>query len=400
MKVIKIINLRSSINTDEHLLDVEKDAFLADLSSRLNVIFTDHKSAHLTIFLVETGGTEEAFAKIYKSYRPPYYLLTTNRRNSLPAALEIGAFLDQKKLPYKIMHGDMKQLSNEFAKIDAENPRYEISNIRLGVIGKPSPWLIASNLSRERAKGKFGITIVDIPYESFIKEIDKKSYPSGERVEKISKTLANNPYLPGALHIYGAIKRLIDKHDLHGFSIRCFDLLDTYRNTACLALSLLNEEGISAGCEGDLPVLIGMHLARNILSVDAFQANPSSVDIDRGLAIFAHCTIPFSMCAKIDFMTHFESGLGIGLRGEMKLGPCTIFRLSNDLKKVYLAEGEILENTTRDDLCRTQIIVHLDEGVDQLLSSPLGNHQLIIYGHHKKALLNVLRLIDENIELV
>lgn len=400
MKVIKIINLRSSIPGDERLLDEEKNTFLAELSNRLNVIFTSKKEAHKTFFLIETGGTEEVFAKIYKAHEPPYYLLTTNRRNSLPAALEIGAFLDQKKLPYKIIHGDCKQLNKDFAKLISENELPSLKEVRLGVIGKPSSWLIASNINREQAKKRFGITLVDIPYDVFTKEIELKSFETSDKIEQISKILADNKYLTGALHIYGAIKRLIKKYDLQGFSIRCFDLLESYRNTACLALALLNQEGISAGCEGDLPILIGMHLAKSLLNQDAFQANPSSLDIEQGLAVFAHCTIPFSMCSKVSYLTHFESGLGIGIRGHMKLGPCTVFRLSGDLKKVFIAEGDIIANTERDDLCRTQIIVHLNHGIEKLLSSPLGNHQLIIYGHHKERLVSALRLIDEEIELV
>lgn len=431
MPKINIIPLRSSIGAADRQLDQEQADYLGELNAALGVSFSVNEDADIHFFFIETGGTEEAFLRCYNKYSPPYYLLTTKRRNSLPAALEIGAYLGNQKLAYHILHGSLDQVasvmrgfiqkrienstpsikpSSPLAKTEIENrdsaldekKNIESANptFRLGVIGRPSDWLIASQLDRQYAKEKMQIAIIDIDYAEFTAEIDKKSYDSSEKIRHIQKKLENNEYLEGALHIYGAIKRLILTHDLHGFSIRCFDLLGSYRNTACLALALLNEEGISAGCEGDLPLLLGMHLVRRMLDLDSFQANPSSADALEKTITFAHCTVPLSMCQKHGFMTHFESGLGIGIRGEMKLGPCTIFRLSGNLRKALIEEGQIIANLTRDDLCRTQIVIRMEEGLEKILSNPLGNHHLIIYGHHKASLSKSLSTIDKSLELV
>lgn len=400
MKTISIIPLRSSIGANENELNQERDDYLRALSTLLDISFTLNKKAKTPIFFIETGGSEEAFLKVYKTYSPPYYLLTTTRRNSLPAALEMGAFLASQNLPYKIIHGSLEQVASTLKEILDETKESRPSIFRLGAIGKPSDWLIASNLDRGYAKEKYHIELIDIDYVEFTAEIDKKSYESSEYLEKLREKAANSKYLEGALYIYGALKRLILKHDLHGFSIRCFDLLGIYKNTACLALALLNEEGISAGCEGDLPILIAMHLVKRLLNLDSFQANPSSVDLLQKTIIFAHCTTPFSMCQKPSFMTHFESGLGVGIRGEMKLGPCTIFRLSGNLRKALIIEGNIIENLSRDDLCRTQILIKVENGLEKIIENPLGNHHLIIYGHHKGDLVKCLRALDSSLELV
>ena len=48
--------------------------------------------------------------------------------------------------------------------------------------------------------------------------------------------------LPDALHLYMALKTILQRHDLQGFTIRCFDLLTSIHNTGCVALAQLNSE--------------------------------------------------------------------------------------------------------------------------------------------------------------
>jgi L-fucose isomerase-like protein len=399
MKPINIISLRSSIGSNADELDREKGAYLDTLSALSGINFVSYQKSEANIFFIETGGTEQPFLKIQGNFRPPYYLLTTRHRNSLAAALEICAYLSLKNLPYEIFHGSPEEVAPKLQKVFPDFCK-DKDGYRLGVIGKPSSWLIASDLNRDLAQKRYRATIINIDYDEFVGEIDKKTFADNEKVQQIRKKLANNEYLEGALHIYGAIKRLILKYDLQGFSIRCFDLLTIYRNTACLALAMLNGEGISAGCEGDLPLLLAMHLVKRLLSLDSFQANPSSIDEVKQTITFAHCTVPFSMCQSHVFMTHFESGLGIGVRGEMPLGPCTVFRLSGNLNKALIEEGEIVANLALENLCRTQIVVKMNDGLEKILRHPLGNHHLIMFGHHKQRLGTALKALDPNLELI
>jgi len=54
------------------------------------------------------------------------------------------------------------------------------------------------------------------------------------------------------------------------------------------------------------------------------------------------------------------------------------------MERVWLAEGEILRSGDAGNLCRTQAEIRLTGGgrVDDLLSAPLGNHLVLVYGHH------------------
>jgi len=177
----------------------------------------------------------------------------------------------------------------------------------------------------------------------------------------------------------------VDKYRLQGLTGRCFDLLDAIHTTGCLGLSLLNKNGILAGCEGDVPALLSMAILRKILGQSAFQANPARIDVEKQRMVFAHCTLPFDMAENIRLMTHFESGIGVGLRGKMKETDVTLFKLGADLRQYYVQEGKIVANLTESNLCRTQIEVQRDE-VRYFLRAPLGNHHLWVYRHHGEAL--------------
>ena len=77
--------------------------------------------------------------------------------------------------------------------------------------------------------------------------------------------------MEGAKTIYLALKELVSRHRLQGFTLRCFDLLTTVHNTGCLALARLNAEGIVSGCEGDVPTLLTMAIVKVLTGVSGLM---------------------------------------------------------------------------------------------------------------------------------
>ena len=229
----------------------------------------------------------------------------------------------------------------------------------LGVIGSPSDWLIASDVSYSKAKELFDINLIDID----IKELISLSINRCEicDIDNFNKLFNNQEEINKAYRIYLSLKDIVNKYDLKALTVRCFDLLDTVHSTACLAFSMLNSEGITSTCEGDVPSLIGMYLVKKLLNKETFQANPSRIYTDLNKIVFAHCTLPLSMTSSYIFNTHYESNTGIGIKGEMFEKDVSIFRISSSLDKYVLLEGKIEKNLSEERLCRTQIEIKLDE---------------------------------------
>lgn len=381
---IKIINLQSILSRNEKYIDEKSKEYLSSIEKSFSdwhfIIDKRTKASH-PMFLIETGGTEEEFARIYTEYEEPFYLLTSGENNSLAASMEILTFLEAKSLKGEIIHGSLKDVSQriyEIAKI--EESLESLKNVNLGMIGEPSNWLIASNVDHQFIKNKIGINLIDITTDELIDEINRHETGEIADLDSFKKLAKDGEVLTGALEIYGALKRIVGKYRLNGFTIRCFDLLGLFRNTSCLALAMLNQEGIVATCEGDVPAMLTMFIAKSLTQQSSFQANPSRIDTSANEMILAHCTVPLDMCQRYAFDTHFESGLGIGVKGELHKGVITLVKFSSSLERIILMKGMIVDNPSEARLCRTQIRVKFDEKLDIFLTHPIGNHEIIVYG--------------------
>lgn len=88
--------------------------------------------------------------------------------------------------------------------------------------------------------------------------------------------------------------------------------------------------------------------------------------------------------------THFESGIGVAIRGKLKEEKVTIFKFSRDLKNYYVTTGTIIKNLNENNLCRSQIEVKIDDNIEYFLNRPYGNHHVVIYGDHKQKIIDFL----------
>lgn len=371
--------------------DAETASFLRELAELLDQPLEGIKleqlpESALPLIFIQSGGTEGMFKEVYQELREPYLLLTTGRNNSLAASLEILTFLQQQGKRAEILHGAPEAIAQRLREIARlERARQKLSGMRIGVIGQPSDWLIASHVDPQLAYEHLGVSLVDIDIEELKQVLNGVTEVPSELVNSVAKTM-DPSVTEGALRIYLALKSLVDKYELGALTVRCFDLLGSHQNTGCIGVALLNDAGITAGCEGDVPALLSMVIMQALTDEPVFMANPSEIDVTNNQLLVAHCTVPLAMTESYSLHTHFESDLGIGVRGKIRTGRCTVFKLSNDCASYFVSGGEILENLERSNLCRTQLRIALDEDANYFLRRPLGNHHLICRDDHSTLL--------------
>jgi len=390
--LVAIYTLTSELHDEKAVGAVTKE-FLGSLD--IEYVFrgndySDYGSYGLSLIYVCTGGTEGIFKKLLPDLQAksisPFYLLTSGRSNSLAASMEILSYLRQNNMKGEIIHGSAVYITKRIKLLSqVEDARNTLLGSRLGIIGQPSDWLISSSVDERVVRQRFGVELVNIPMKELLEVISETPEPLSEDYTDIDSIRSS---LPGANKIYKALKTLVENYQLQGFTLRCFDLLTAIKNTGCLALAKLNAEGIVAGCEGDVPAMISMMIVRSLLGVSGFQANPSRIDPETGELIFAHCTIPLNMVERFEYDTHFESGIGVGIRGFMKEGPVTVFKVSGDKSRHFVAEGYLTQNLSEPNLCRTQQKIQLTDKsqISYFLSNPIGNHHIILPGHFKALL--------------
>ncbi len=356
------------------------------------------------LYFMSTGGTEQALLDIRQQRRnhipsEAVWIVAHPAYNSLPASLEVLARLQQDNDSGRIFYlkgpDDATGLEQIETAIHDLNVSLELKQTRIGLVGTPSDWLVASSPNPELIKQTWGPTIVPVEMDEIIKSIEAVS---SESIPPIRKPLLDaasevrepsNEDIDDVVKVYLALKDSIDKHQLQALTLRCFDLVLGLQTTGCYGLAQLTDDGIIAGCEGDLVSTVGMLWVQKLLNQTPWMANPAQLDEVNNTLWLAHCTVPRGIVENYGLRSHFESGMGVGIQGTLASGPVTLFRIGGKhMEKLWLAEGEIIQAGTAEDLCRTQAEIKLSTGeVSDLLNAPLGNHLVMVYGHHLQRLL-------------
>ncbi len=354
------------------------------------------------VYLILTGGTEQLVLDLCtqrKKYfdNEPVIIVAHPTHNSLPASLEILARLHQISIKGKIVYLDEKSNKDCLDELEHTIKHYSIyhklRNIKVGLIGEPSDWLVASSPEIETIKKNWGPEVVKISLDELKQTIENTKDEEVENEHFAFTKNASDVKEPSkkevkqVVRIYAAIKKIIQKYEMNAVSLRCFDLVIDLKTTGCFALSKLNDDGIVAGCEGDLVSTLGMIWANLMTDQTIWMANPAQLDEQNNTILFAHCTVPVSMIYTYKLRSHFESSLGVGIQGEFTKGKVTLLRLGgNDLEKIWITHGEIIEAGNDENLCRTQVKVklHGTAKATDLLNKPLGNHVLMMRGNYVK----------------
>jgi len=282
---------------------------------------------------------------------------------------------------------------------------------RIGAVGEASDWLVASSQKASVVASSWGPAMESIPFEELRARMGELGEP-GEEGGAWLPAGGTAAFLEGSAFrreasdsdlrksdaIYRALRSIVEEKRLDCVTLRCFDLVTLDGSTGCFALSMLADEGIDAGCEGDIPSILALRWARLLSGRAGWMANPSEIDPGekggKGRILLAHCTVPRSLLSGYGIRSHFESGLGLAVAGSFASGPVTLLRIGGAaLDKAWIAEGFISGSPSDEGLCRTQAVVEMDhEDLARLLDEPLGNHLVMGMGHFAGAARRYLSL--------
>ena len=363
----------------------------------------------LAFIFVQTGGVENEVIRRYRSRRQqgktgPLLLIAHAAHNSLPAALEILAQVQQEGGAGRIYllraPDDAATLADVQQTARCLDANRRLAADRLGLIGASSDWLVASSHRPETVATRFGLKMVPLTVDELRAHVARDPTPaSGPEFATWDRAKAcegvTREAFARAVGVYRGLKALAESYRLGAVTLRCFDLVTQDATTGCLALARLADEGISAGCEGDVPSAILLRWLWHLTGQAGWMANPSDLDVRTGEILLAHCTVPLGMVGEHRLKTHFESGLGIGIDGTFAPGPVTLLRLGGaELDRWWGAEGTLLEDRHAADLCRTQVRVRIPPAAaGQLLEAPLGNHLVLVPGHVRRSFQEAFGLV-------
>ena len=264
----------------------------------------------LVFMVILTGGTSRLAERVAKKLNIPVVLIAHNKHNSLASALSARERI--RKLGIKVLlvlANDEYTLATKLTPI-IKGIRTAIALSKLRVLeinreGVPSP----------RAKYFMDVTGTKVEAISYREVLEKAEKASEEELENLREAVGLNVdtsgvdpvYLDKTLRIYYALRSIVLEKGYNAVSIDCFPFIVEYGVTPCLAVALLNNDGIPTACEDDYYSLIMLFISLSFTGRPGWIANPSGAT-DEGYLRFAHCTIAPGLGKNCYLVPHFETG--------------------------------------------------------------------------------------------
>jgi L-fucose isomerase-like protein len=247
------------------------------------------------------------------------------------------------------------------------------------------------------ARERHALDIVEISYDELGARI-RASFEDRSRVTRAESWAAAYSRLPGtkletappfvvnAFLLYGILKDILAERGASIFTINsCMGtILPMARTTACLTLSLLNDEGLVAFCESDFVIIPAGILLHYVARSPVFLHN--STFPHNGIVTCAHCTAPRRMdgsrYAPARILTHYESEYGAAPKIDMPEGQeLTFINPEYSTGRWVGMRGNVIDNPFYE-CCRSQQDVRIQGPWRRLLNEIRDSHWVAAYGDH------------------
>jgi hypothetical protein len=268
---------------------------------------------------------------------------------------------------------------------------------RIVAIGDAGGWGEGYKLGPETARAIWKLDIQPVSYQE-LEPMIKKNLADEKVVEQARREAdeylgqkgvslhTDKKFLVNAFVLTKVFRELMAKADAPAITVNgCMGtIIPMAQTTACMPLSLINDDGLMAFCESDFVVIPSGILLRYISGKPSFLQDPTHPH--DGVTTCAHCTAPRRMNGKdyepVEIHTHFESDYGAAPKVQMSKGQ-VITTLAPDFRcKKWLGfRGKILDHPFYD-ICRSQIDIKIEGDWRKLLEDMRGFHWMICYGDY------------------
>jgi L-fucose isomerase-like protein len=199
-----------------------------------------------------------------------------------------------------------------------------------------------------------------------------------------------------AMRSYLALKRLACDLNLSGISLGGYPKC---QGTACLPISLLNDDGLVAGCEGDTNSTRAMFLLRRLTGLPVHFGEMLELDESENTIVSSHCgSAPLSLADQGGFLLCAVrlANSGVCVRFTSKPGPVTFVNLVGRKSNYRLCalEGEAVPSgmVFEGNPLRIRPNTPLRRIWDAVATHGFGHHWMSGYAHVVPELVEFCRL--------
>lgn len=249
----------------------------------------------------------------------------------------------------------------------------------------------------ELCRDKYRMDIVEVPYADLEKRIAEKREDAAlvAKAREWTRRYVSQPnvalktdrqFVVNCFLLYTVFKEIMREHDAGSFTIQgCMrTVMPIAQTTACLSLSLLQDEGYIAFCESDFASHPAGVLLRLVTGKPVFMHNPTFPH--KGLVTCAHCACPRRMNGvdyePVEVLSHYESDYGAATKVKMPVGR-EVTIVNPDCAQVrWLGfKGKVADNPSLS-ICRSQQDIEILGDWKELARQMRGSHWMMAYGDY------------------
>ncbi len=254
--------------------------------------------------------------------------------------------------------------------------------------------------SNETVMDRLGVKVRAIPRDTFNQEFDKQ--PVTQEVTDMASDLRkkaqkivepNETDTHNSMRAYITAKRLMAAEKANALSMDCLGMVSAklMPTPPCGAWTLLQDQGLTAGCEADLFGAISMMLTSYLLDRPGYMNDPVPETV-KNLLIASHCTSGSRLAgfeqppAPYILRNHSESALGVSMQVLWPVGePVTLVRFTGP-NEMIIDTGKVVSNVDTPPAggCRTSVEIAMDNIED--CRDVKGFHQVVTLGNHRRVL--------------
>jgi hypothetical protein len=275
---------------------------------------------------------------------------------------------------------------------------YGVKNLtRARIIALGGVWGKYADDAPQIAREKHQLEIIEISYDEVARRIQSAMADQDRvlRAETWTDTYlslphtslkTDRPFVVNAFLLYGIFKDLMRENRAPAFTIKgCMTtILPISRTTACLSLSLLNDEGLLAFCESDFVIIPAGILLRHISGKPVFLHN--STFPHKGIVTCAHCSAPRRMDGRnyepTTILTHEESDYGAAPKVEIPIGQEVTFIDPEYTTGRWVGIRGNVEDNPFYPICRSQQDVRIQGNWKKLIGEARDSHWMMAYGDY------------------
>jgi len=280
--------------------------------------------------------------------------------------------------------------------------RNRLRGTRIGVVGSRTQGMTPTAVDEVEILRLFGVQLIHFGFDELLANANNISQNAAEEAWREVSTAAkevSSGHEAGlaAMKNYLAAKQLVQTLDLHALSIGAYPHC---QGTMCLPIALLNDEGIIAGCEGDVNSTLSMVLLSLLSDAPVHFGEMLEIDEAANTVVTSHCGAGAPSLANSSGFVLCPVRLandGVCIRYSAKTGPVTYVNLVGRKENYRLGafEGEAV--TTGMVFEGNPLKIHMKTSFHTIIKlvaeNGFGHHWMTGYGHYSEILQAFCRLV-------